>query len=283
MTRLWPAAAALVLFLRLAIPVPATAAAVPGTTCPMFPTDNVWNADISTLPVNAALTQSVQQLFNSSGSAKLHPDFGPPSYGMPFNAVSSRHQMAWKPPQSPSITFQYARESDNGPYPSGSDIQIEGQYGDGGDDHARSVVVDTCTLSEVWHAQLQSQPYTGGSGAVWNLRSDALRPDGWTSADAAGLPILPGLVRYDEVQAGSIRHALRFTLSQTAMAHIWPARHDAGTSGAGLPPMGTRLRLKASFDTTGYHRRRAGRAASDAALRDVPRRQRQRLVLPGHS
>lgn len=160
-------------------PVPAAAAStLPGTPCSLFPADNVWNADISSLPVDAGLTQSVQQLFDSGGAAKLHPDFGPPSYGMPFNAVSSSHQMAWKPPQSPSISFQYASESDAGPYPAGPDVQVEGQYGDGGDDHALSVIGDTCTLAEVWHAQLQTQPYTGGSGAIWNLRSDALRPDG---------------------------------------------------------------------------------------------------------
>ncbi len=151
------------------------------------------------------------------------------------------------------ITFQYADQSDPGPYPFGADTPIEGGQQSTGDRHAIMVDPATCTLYELWDAQYSPTGSTAGSGAIWNLDSDALRPAGWTSADAAGLPILPGLVRYDEVQSGVITHAIRMTAESTDTSYIWPARHEAGSSSdPDLPPMGARFRLKASFDISGY-------------------------------
>ncbi|HEV2953887.1 MAG TPA: hypothetical protein VG015_07335, partial [Candidatus Dormibacteraeota bacterium] len=218
---------------------PVLAAAVPGSNCNLFPADNVWNTDISQLPVN---THSAAWLA-SSGAASgrlLHPDFGGPPYGMPYNVVDNSH-----PTSNP--VFDYGDESDPGPYPTGPDIQIEGTPGDGGDDHGLIVNKDTCKLYEIYNDGRGDG--TAGSGAIWNLNSNALRPAGWTSADAAGLPILPGLVRYDEVQAGAIKHAIRFTVQRTDTSYLWPARHQAGSaSDPNLPPMGARFRLKSSYD-----------------------------------
>jgi len=224
----------------------ARAALVPGTTCTLLPQDNVWHADISALPLDPK--SSVYMATALGPALMLHPDFGAYPYGMPVNVVPDSHQ-------SGSVQFQYAGESDPGPYPVGSDLLVEGTPNDGGDDHVLSVDSGTCTLYEIWHAQLATQPYTGGSGAVFPLGSDALRPAGWTSADAAGLPILPGLVRHNEVKAGVIDHALRFTVPHTCSGHIYPARHDAGSgSCANWPPMGLRVRLKASFSLAGLPR-----------------------------
>jgi hypothetical protein len=146
------------------------------------------------------------------------------------------------------IRFQYASESDHVPYPFGPHTPIER----GSDRHALMVNRDTCTLYELFDARWNKGNPTAGSGAVFHLGSNALRPDGWTSADAAGLPIFPGLVRYDEVQAGAIRHAIRFTVECTRNRHVWPARHDAGVSDASCPPMGARFRLKGSYDISRY-------------------------------
>ena len=146
------------------------------------------------------------------------------------------------------IKFQYAGESDKGPYPFGPDIPLE----NGSDRHALIVNKDTCTLYELFAANWNNGSPKAGSGAIWSLGSNALRPDTWTSGDAAGLPILPGLVRYDEVQAGVIAHAIRFTAVLTDCTHVWPARHDAGTCNPNLPPMGARFRLQASFSLTGF-------------------------------
>ena len=221
----------------------ARAALVPGTTCTLLPQDNVWHADISALPLDPK--SSVYMATALGPALKLHPDFGAYPYGMPVNVVPDSHQ-------SGSVQFQYAGESDPGPYPVGSDLLVEGTPNDGGDDHVLSVDSGTCTLYEIWHAQLATQPYTGGSGAVFPLGSDALRPAGWTSADAAGLPILPGLLSYDDVLSGHIDHAIRFTLLHTQNAFAWPARHQAGTADPLVPPMGERFRLQASFDESGY-------------------------------
>jgi hypothetical protein len=151
------------------------------------------------------------------------------------------------------ISFQYASESDPGPYPFGPDTPIEGGQNATGDRHALMVDPDTCTLYELYDAHYDPTGSTAGSGAIWNLRSNALRPAGWTSADAAGLPILPGLVRYDEVESGSITHAIRMTAETTDTSYLWPARHEAGArSDPNLPPMGARFRLKASFDISGF-------------------------------
>jgi hypothetical protein len=220
------------------------ATTVPGAPgCPMFPADNVWNTDIASLPVNPDSSEWMTSL-DASGTF-LHPDFGPsgdPSnpYGIPFTVVPAGHAFV-------DITFQYADESDSGPYPLGSDTPIEGGQDATGDRHAIMVDPSTCTLYELYDAQYSPSGSTAGSGAIWNLRSDALRPAGWTSADAAGLPILPGLVDYDEVASGSMDHAIRFTAQCTQNAYIWPARHEAGQANSTCPPMGARFRLNAGF------------------------------------
>ena len=208
----------------------------------MFPPDNVWNTNISKLPVDrysAAWLRSMQ-----SSTTYLHPDFGPNPggypYGIPFTVVTSKHQMV-------KVKFAYASESYRGNYPFGPDTPIEGGKNAGGDRHAIMVNSSTCTLYELWDARYSAAGSTAGSGAMWQLGSNALRPRDWTSADAAGLPIFPGLVRYDEIAAGAIRHAIRFTVPQTQKAYVWPARHYASSlTGAQYPPMGARFRLKAS-------------------------------------
>ncbi len=223
---------------------------LPGApSCPMFPADNIWNTDISSLPVDV---HSPQWLASSAaGTTNLHPDFGPsgdPSnpYGIPFTVVPPGHPTV-------SVAFDYADESDPGPYPFGADTPIEGGQSAGGDRHALMVDPSSCTLYELYDAHYAPGGSTAGSGAIWNLRSDALRPAGWTSADAAGLPILPGLLRYDEVLSGQVTHAIRMTVDTTDTSYLWPARHQAGAaSDPNLPPMGARFRLKAGFDMSGY-------------------------------
>jgi hypothetical protein len=145
----------------------------------------------------------------------------------------------------------YDDESDPGPYPIPSDVAIEGGPGADGDRHAIIVERDSCTLYELF--DLWPAPWEAGSGAIWDLESNALRPRGWTSADAAGLPILPGLARYDEVASGAIKHALRFTVERSRRAYIYPARHFASSStNRNLPPMGLRLRLRSSFRVSSF-------------------------------
>jgi hypothetical protein len=155
--------------------------------------------------------------------------------------------------QRTSVAFDYADESDQVGYPIPASPLIEGGPGSTGDRHMLMVDKDACRLYELYNARATGLNWRAGSGATWDLRSNTLRPDGWTSADAAGLPILPGLVRYDEVAAGAIRHAVRFTTPYTRSSHIYPARHDASdSSSSSLPPMGLRVRLKASVDVSGY-------------------------------
>jgi hypothetical protein len=230
-------------------PPPTAPPPTPGPTavagCGMFPATNVWNRDVSTLPV---ASNSATMIAGIGLTTALHPDFsslawnGGLGYGIPFNKVGL------STPTYP-VSFQYADESDPGPYPIPSSPKIEG----GSDRHLLLWDTEGCRLFEIFDAVKASGGWTGGSGAIWDLTSNALRPDGWTSADAAGLPILPGLVRYDEVAAGAIRHALRFTASRTCANHIYPARHDAGSySCSSYPPMGLRVRLKASVDLSGF-------------------------------
>jgi len=215
----------------------------------MFPSDNIWNTDISSLPVDIHSSQWLASM--NSSSTSLHPDFGPSGdptnpYGMPYTVVPPGHPFV-------NVTFTYSDESDPGPYPFGADTPIEGGQNATGDRHAIMVDPTTCTLYELYDARYGASGSTAGSGAIWNLRSNALRPAGWTSADAAGLPILPGLLRYDEVQSGQITHAIRMTAQTTDTSYLWPARHEAGArSDPNLPPMGARFRLKASFDISGY-------------------------------
>jgi hypothetical protein len=243
-----PVAVGVAVSLATIPPARAAVRAVPGTACPAFPADSVWHADIRTLPVNA---RSGQWLSHMSATRKLHPDFGPSygaqpvPYGIPVTVVAGTHAKV-------GVHFDYASESDKGPYPLGSDTKIEGGSTADGDRHAVIVDKDTCRLYETFSTRKSGTSWYAGSGAIWNLKSDALRPRGWTSADAAGLPILPGLLRYDEVAAGTVDHAIRFTTDKTNRAYVWPARHQAGAvSDPSYPPMGARFRLKAGYSLAG--------------------------------
>jgi hypothetical protein len=219
-------------------------------SCPVFPTDNAWNRRIDTLPVAAGSAATVAAI----GATKtMHADFGSGLWdggpiGIPITVVGKGQ------PKS-TVRFEYADESDRGPYPIPAGVKIEGGAGSDGDRHALIVDRDACRLYELYALRRVGGRWTAGSGAIWNLRSNRVRPAGWTSADAAGLAILPGLARYDEVASGRIDHALRFTVSRTRRAYVWPARHYASSlTDPALPAMGERLRLKSSFDTSGFPR-----------------------------
>ena len=224
-------------------PTPAPSGA-PGTGgpvvggCSVLPADNVWNERVDTLPVASSSTTYIGSI---GASSTFHMDFGSyAGYGIPYQVVAAGTA-------GRTVTFDYADESDPGPYPIPASPLIEG-----GSDHHILIVDGACRLYELWDARQSGGSWLAGSGATWDLSSNALRPAGWTSADAAGLPVLPGLVRYDEVAAGVIAHALRFTAPQTQRAYIYPARHYASSStSASLPPMGLRLRLKATADLSG--------------------------------
>ena len=217
----------------------ALAAEVPGTDCEVFPGSNVWNTRIDHLPVHPMSDRWLGSA--DASSTDLHPDFGPPSYGIPFTVVGRAHEKV-------DVAFVYDDESDRGPYPFDARTPIEG----GSDRHALIVERGTCRLYELFAAEWNGGEPTAGSGAIWDLDTNDLRPRTWTSADAAGLPILPGLVRWDEVVAGKIPHALRFTVSCTTDAFVWPARHEAGVDDPDCPPMGARFRLRANFDLAGF-------------------------------
>jgi hypothetical protein len=214
--------------------------------CHVFPADNAWNTDISSAPVDP---NSAAYLASMNASTTfLHPDFGSdPTYGIPYTSVPGSQPFV-------PMTFVYASQSDPGPYPIPPNAPIEGGPGATGDRHVLVVDSGNCKLYEVYDAQYVGPGWSAGSGAVFNLTSDALRPDYWTSADAAGLPILAGLVRYDEAaQNGVIDHALRFTMNLTQRAFIHPATHYASSStDPSLPPMGLRVRLKATFSVAGF-------------------------------
>jgi hypothetical protein len=216
--------------------------------CPVFPADNEWNRDVSKDAVDPSSDAYIQFILDHGGS-NLHPDFGSPAeYGIPFVVVGESQPKV-------DVTFDYSDESDPGPYPIPSDAPIEGGSAASGDRHVLVVQKGVCKLYEMFDSHYVGPGWQAGSGAVFDLHSNALRPDGWTSADAAGLPIFPGLVRYDEaVTVGEIRHALRFTVSVTQAAYVHPATHLASSNtDPAAPPMGLRLRLKASFDTSAYH------------------------------
>jgi hypothetical protein len=232
----------------VAVAVPAAAIPPPGApACSVFPSNNVWHADVSRLPVNKHNSAWLASM--NVSSTHLHPDFGPSGgfpYGIPYDVVPSSHAKVY-------LTFQYASESDKGPYPFDQNTKIEGGQSAGGDRHAIMIDSGTCTLYELYNAHYSSSGSTAGSGAIWKLSSNALRPAGWTSADAAGLPIFAGLVRRDEVDAGNVDHAIRVTAQQTDRSYIWPARHQAGAAdNPNLPPMGARFRLKASYDISHF-------------------------------
>jgi hypothetical protein len=207
----------------------------------------VWNHRVDALPVASNSAQLIQSIGLDTG---LHPDFGSGLYdgqpiGIPYDVVSKRAKRY-------RVKFSYADESDKGPYPIPASVHIEGGRASTGDRHALLIDKDACKLYELY-ALYPKSGWTAGSGAIWNLRSNALRPAGWTSADAAGLPIFPGLARYDEVARGVIDHALRFTAARTRRAYVYPARHYASSSNdPSLPPMGLRVRLKASVDISGF-------------------------------
>ena len=229
---------------------PGQATPVPGApACPVTPADSFWHADVSALPVHP---QSATWVASVGPTAKLKADFGSGTWdggpiGIPFTTVPGTQ------PRVP-VTFEYADESDPGPYPIPPNAPIEGGPASTGDRHVLVVDRDACRLWEVYSAYPQNggASWAAGSGATWDLRSNAMRPLGWTSGDAAGLPILPGLVRQDEVAAGTIDHAIRVTAPRTANSYVWPASHKAATGGAADPPMGAWFRLKASFDISGF-------------------------------
>ncbi|MCK6566300.1 hypothetical protein FBQ83_01395 [Chloroflexi bacterium CFX5] len=211
--------------------------------CPMFPADNFWNAPIDSLPVH---TESDAWVDSIGRGETLHMDFGSGTWeggpiGIPFNIAAGSAVPKYEP------VFYYPDESDAGPYPIPENPNREW----GSDHHVLVVDTDTCALYETYDMSFDGANWNGGSGAIWDLNSNALRPDEWTSADAAGLPILPGLVRYDEIAEGEIRHALRFTVEETA-GYVWPARHQTSEPQSGIPPMGARFRLKAGYDISGF-------------------------------
>ncbi len=216
--------------------------------CPAFPANNPWNQRVDKLPVSA----DSAELISAIGlDAPVHADFGSGTWdggpiGIPYDVVSK---------QTPThrVSFEYAGESDRVGYPIPSHVHIEGGAHATGDRHAILVDKSTCRLYELYDLRHKGHGWTAGSGAVWNLRSNRLRPAGWTSADAAGLPIFPGLARWDEVARGQIDHALRFTAPETRRAFVYPARHYASSSSdPSLPPMGLRVRLKASVNVSSF-------------------------------
>jgi hypothetical protein len=227
-------------------PAPGTGASLAGKQ--VFPADNPWNTDISSQPVDPNSVALIASIGMSTG---LHPDFGTvwngAPNGIPYVVVSGTQSKV-------PVTFDYAGESDPGPYPIPPNAPIEGGAGSTGDRHVLVVDKDNWKLYELFAATPQGNGWHAGSGAVFDLSSDAMRPAGWTSADAAGLPIFPGLVRYDEaVTQGAINHALRFTIQHTRHAYVFPARHYASSiTDPNVPPMGMRVRLKASFDVTNF-------------------------------
>jgi len=226
-------------------PLAAAAAAIAG--CPLFPPTWSTNQRVDTLPIasdSAAIVRSI----GLDGSLKA--DFGSGLWeggpiGIPYDVVTRRTRRA-------RVSFEYADESDRVRYPIPRGVHIEGGPDADGDRHALLVDRSRCKLFELYALRRESGGWTAGSGATWSLRSPRLRPSGWTSADAAGLPILPLLARYPEVRRGRITHALRMTVSESRRAFVFPARHFASSStDPALPRMGERLRLKASTDISG--------------------------------
>ena len=214
--------------------------------CPVFPRDNPWNRRVDRLPVARNSAAVIRAIGADKG---LHPDFGSGLWegeiiGIPITVVPGSQKKV-------RVSFDYDDESDAGPYPIPRDVRLEG----GDDRHAIIVDRNSCRLYELYALERSSGGWHAGSGAIWNLRSNRLRPAGWTSADGAGLPILPGLARYDEVARGRIDHALRFTAERTRRAYVYPARHHASElTDPSLPPMGLRVRLRADFPTRSFPR-----------------------------
>ena len=218
--------------------------------CPVFPANNAWNERVDKLPVSA---DSARMISSIGLDAPVHADFGSGTWdggpiGIPFDVVSRKTTGS-------RVSFEYAAESDRVRYPIPRHVHIEGGPHATGDRHAILVDKSSCRLYELYDLRHTGHGWTAGSGAVWSLRSNRLRPAGWTSADAAGLPIFPGLARWDEDKRGEIDHALRFTAPQTRRAYVYPARHFASdSSDPALPPMGLRVRLKASVNVASFPR-----------------------------
>ncbi|MEA2346672.1 MAG: hypothetical protein QOG62_459 [Thermoleophilaceae bacterium] len=234
-------------FAALAASVATASAPSDAPGCRILPASNPWNQPLSGVPA----AKNSKAIIKSIGkNDHIHADFGSGEYaggpiGIPYTTVGASQ------PRVP-VSFDYADESDPGPYPIPPGAPIEGGAGADGDRHVLVIDRADCVLYELYdaHPVGGGASWTAGSGAIFDLNSNAVRPNGWTSADAAGLPILPGLARFDEVQSGVIDHALRFTVSRSRNSHIYPARHDAGSSGKNLPPMGLRLKLKPGFNTS---------------------------------
>lgn len=215
----------------------------------IFPDNNVWNTSIQNLPVHAKSTKYIESIGKGE---PLHPDFGAGTWegqplGIPINIVNTATKRV-------PVDFEYADESDRVAYPIPDHPKVEGGLDSDGDKHLIAIDPAEAKLYELFNVSKSAKgKWSAGGGAVFDLRSNALRPDGWTSADAAGLPIMPGLVKYSEVASGSINHALRFTAPKTQRAYVWPARHFASSdTNPNLPPMGIRLRLRANFDESSY-------------------------------
>jgi hypothetical protein len=226
----------------------AQALRLPGAPrCTIFPKTNAWNMRVDALPVAANSAAIIQSIGTSAG---VHADFGSGLWdggliGIPFDVVTK------KTPRTTRIAFEYSDESDHVGYPIPPRVHIEF----GSDHHALLLDKDACRLYELGGLERSGSRWTAWAGATWNLRSNKLRPADWTSSDAAGLPIFPGLARYDEVKRGVIDHALRFTVQCSRRAYVYPARHFASSlTDPNLPPMGLRVRLKASFDVSGFPR-----------------------------
>jgi hypothetical protein len=215
-------------------------------SCPVFPASNPWNKRVDQLPVAQNTTAIIGSIGAGTG---LHADFGSGLWegspiGIPFDVVSRSTPRA-------RVTFEYDDESDHVGYPIPKGVHVEG----GSDHHALLLDKSACRLYELGGLERRQGRWHAWAGATWSLRSNRVRPAGWTSADAAGLPIFPGLARYDEVHRGVIDHALRFTVQRTRRAYVYPARHYASNlTSSNLPPMGLRVRLKASFDVRSFPR-----------------------------
>lgn len=258
----------------LAVPVALIAVVAPHGTgdgrplpgapkCPLFPRSSHWNRRVDRLPVHPRSAEIVGAI---GRSRHLHADFGAGRYegrpiGIPFKVVGRGQRRV-------PVRFEYASESDRGPYPLPANVPIEGGRSSDGDRHVIVLDRSRCRLYELFAAYPEhgGRRWRAGSGAIWDLRSNRLRPREWTSADAAGLPILPGLARYDEVRRGRIDHALRITVPRTRRAFVYPARHHASSSNdPSLPAMGQRLRLRRGFDVAGFPRQ--ARVVLDALKR----------------
>lgn len=244
-----PALAALMTLYALILPTLASAwRSADLGSIPLFPADNYWHWDISQLPVHP---NSAAFIASVGASTRLHPDFGTEldgiPWGIPYVVVDGNT------PKVPVTYTLYGNESDPGPYPIPLDVLVEGGSDPNGDRHTLAVDKDAKLLYELYRAFPKTSNWEAGCGAKWDLAANTMRREGWTSADAAGLPILPGLVRYDEIARGVIDHAIRMTVVVSQRSYIWPATHHAGsTTSANAPPMGLRFRLKASYDISRF-------------------------------